>query len=261
MNKELKEKRKAIKSIIDRAEKIDIDYIQCFDGVFNAQECDNIIKKIDKFNSKGFLHKGEIGKGFYEKAFKESSDINLYPNSGKDYKDKDIDDIYKLIHSKIGICVYSYLMSVGVLGIPFLGINMYNAKKIIPEDKIPEMPEFFVLEKMNLRKYKKNKGGYYMIHYDASTRQDRLLAVVVYLNDIDYGGETSFPLIKRDIKPKAGRIAIFPSFFTHLHYGKTSASDKYIIASHIIDTRLDFENKKKENNNGNEMGNRGRKKR
>ena len=40
-----------------------------------------------------------------------------------------------------------------------------------------------------------------------------------------------------------GRLTIFPSYFTHIHYGNTSPYDKYIIASHI-------EQQKKEKDNG-----------
>ena len=90
-----------------------------------------------------------------------------------------------------------------------------------------------------------------MIHNDSENHFDRVLAVIVYLNDVKHGGETSFPLLKRNIKPKAGRIVVFPSYFTHIHYGRTSNSDKYIIISHIIDDRITYKYKQeKESKNG-----------
>ena len=243
MDKKIKKQRQEIKSLIERAEKLNIDYIQCYDNIFSSAECKKLIKKFNKFDLNKKTRPGKVGKNKLNLSFKESRDIDLYKDAGKDYNDEDIDDMYISIHNKIGVCVYSYLMNVGVLGRHFIGVSMYNAKSIVPEDLIPEMPEYFIIQKMQLRKYKKNKGGYYMLHYDASGSLDRILAVIIYLNETKYGGETSFPILKREIEPKVGRVAIFPSYFTHLHYGKTSSSDKYVICSHIVDDRITFKEK------------------
>jgi hypothetical protein len=70
-----------------------------------------------------------------------------------------------------------------------------------------------------------------------------MLAVLIYLNDTEYGGETSFPLLKRSIKPKVGRIVVFPSYFTHMHYGKTASSDKYVVVSHIVNDKITYKYK------------------
>jgi hypothetical protein len=71
----------------------------------------------------------------------------------------------------------------------------------------------------------------------------RALSVVVYLNDVDQGGETDFPLQELKVKPKSGRICIFPSNFTHPHSGNPSLSnDKWIISTflHGIVEPVDF---------------------
>ncbi len=51
---------------------------------------------------------------------------------------------------------------------------------------------------------------------------------MVYLNDVDSGGETEFLYQQLKIKPKRGRVVIWPGSFTHLHIGNHPMSDKYI---------------------------------
>ena len=81
--------------------------------------------------------------------------------------------------------------------------------------------------------------GYYRPHVDSfpapfSTISDRVLAMVIYLNDVDFGGETNFPLHEVAVTPKAGRIVFFPATWTHLHESRVPISgDKWIISSFI----------------------------
>ena len=56
----------------------------------------------------------------------------------------------------------------------------------------------------------------------------RTLVWSVYFNDVDEGGETEFLYQKQKIIPKAGRVLIFPSAFTHLHRGNPPYEAKYI---------------------------------
>lgn len=72
-------------------------------------------------------------------------------------------------------------------------------------------------------------------HYHADTmpagRPLRCFSLVAYLNDIDDGGETVFPHQRRWVKPKAGRVAIFPSMYTHRHYANPSNQDRFIVVT------------------------------
>ena len=49
-----------------------------------------------------------------------------------------------------------------------------------------------------------------------------------YFNDIDDSGETEFLYQHLKIKPKMGRVAIWPGSFTHLHRGNPPNESKYI---------------------------------
>ena len=75
-------------------------------------------------------------------------------------------------------------------------------------------------------------GGYHIWHYESSDRQNchRLLTWMVYLNDVEEGGETEFLYQHLRIKPKQGTLVIWPAAFTHTHRGNPPLSnEKYIV--------------------------------
>lgn len=74
-------------------------------------------------------------------------------------------------------------------------------------------------------------GGYHIWHYESCTPDcaKRLLAWMVYLNDVEEGGETEFLYLAKRIKPKQGTLVIWPAGFTHTHRGNPPlTNDKYI---------------------------------
>jgi len=77
-------------------------------------------------------------------------------------------------------------------------------------------------------------GGFHAWHAERS-RQDndhRVLAVMMYLNDVQNGGETEFLYQHKRVQAKAGRALIWPAGFTHTHRGNPPLSNtKYIMTS------------------------------
>ena len=75
-------------------------------------------------------------------------------------------------------------------------------------------------------------GGYHVWHceHDGRKQGSRLLLVMVYLNDVQEGGETEFLYQSLRVKPKKGTLVICPSGFTHTHRGNPPLSgDKFMI--------------------------------
>lgn len=100
----------------------------------------------------------------------------------------------------------------------------------------------YQIEPINMQKYIKQDGGYphwHSEHYPHPTDTNqrslhRVLLVLIYLNDIDVGGETEFLYQNIKLKPTAGSIVLAPCGFTHTHCGHRSPnSDKYVMASWI----------------------------
>jgi len=79
-------------------------------------------------------------------------------------------------------------------------------------------------------------GGYHSWHCEVNSRHDChvLLAWMLYLNDVEEGGETEFLYQHRRIKPKAGTLLLWPAGFTHTHRGNPPLSnEKYVITGWV----------------------------
>ncbi len=75
-------------------------------------------------------------------------------------------------------------------------------------------------------------GGYHFWHCEnvTFTHSNRILAWMIYLNDITEGGETEFLYQSVRYKPSAGDLLLWPASFTHLHRGNPPLSEtKYVL--------------------------------
>tara|TARA_E500000331_G_C17091205_1_gene641179 strand:- start:42 stop:611 length:570 start_codon:yes stop_codon:yes gene_type:complete len=72
--------------------------------------------------------------------------------------------------------------------------------------------------------------GYHAWHAENTNWdfQSRSLAWMVYLNNVEEGGETEFLYQKKKFKPERGTILIWPGGLTHMHRGNPPMSTKYI---------------------------------
>jgi hypothetical protein len=67
-------------------------------------------------------------------------------------------------------------------------------------------------------------GEYYHWHIDGGSHSfsQRQLVAIWYLNDVEGpGGETEFRFQEVKIKPREGKLVLFPPFWTHEHRGVT----------------------------------------
>jgi hypothetical protein len=74
--------------------------------------------------------------------------------------------------------------------------------------------------------------GYHTWHCEDGSYSDvsRMVAWMIYLNDVEEGGETEFLYQRIRIKPKKNMAVIWPGSFTHLHRGNPPLKgDKYIL--------------------------------
>ena len=76
--------------------------------------------------------------------------------------------------------------------------------------------------------------GYHAWHSEDGSlgTNRRILATMMYLNDVDDGGETEFLYQQRREQATAGDVLIFPASYTHTHRGNPPLSgEKYISTS------------------------------
>lgn len=79
-------------------------------------------------------------------------------------------------------------------------------------------------------------GGYHIWHpEDGSIQSSRRIGVyILYLNDVEEGGETEFLYLSKRISPKKGRLIIFPPNYPWTHRGNPPLSgNKYIMTGWI----------------------------
>ncbi len=80
--------------------------------------------------------------------------------------------------------------------------------------------------------------GYHIWHLEHNKGFDneaRAFVFSIYLNDVEDGGETEFLHFSKRVKPKTGRIVIWPAGFPYVHRGNPPLSgEKYILTSWLM---------------------------
>ena len=90
-------------------------------------------------------------------------------------------------------------------------------------------------EGFRFKRYPKDQGKF-GLHVDMTpTTPTRVMAIILYLNDVEEGGETDFPWQELKVAPRAGRVCIAPTYWTHPHLSRIPIShDKYIVNNFAI---------------------------
>jgi hypothetical protein len=80
--------------------------------------------------------------------------------------------------------------------------------------------------------------GYHVWHIEHGKGFDnepRAFVFSIYLNDVEDGGETEFLHFSKRVKPKTGRIVIWPAGFPYVHRGNPPLSgETYILTSWMM---------------------------
>jgi Rps23 Pro-64 3,4-dihydroxylase Tpa1-like proline 4-hydroxylase len=87
------------------------------------------------------------------------------------------------------------------------------------------------MEKISMLEYLAG-DGFYKPHYDFGPETPRSMSAVLYLNDVEEGGETYFDKLDLSIAPKAGRLILFPSNIPYSHEARNPVSgNKYVLVT------------------------------
>ena len=183
------------------------DHIRILDGVLDHAICDDCIDIFDDLEHRGLCHtRRELGK-----HYGQMSDTSMYWTEMDAMIHRPMQDIGDWIHNEV---IESWQIKYPIIDSgQYQGL--YNAQ-------------------MKMQKTRPGEG-YHNWHFEGgSTAYDRnsILAWMVYLNDVEEGGETEWLYQSRRVEPKMGRLVFCPAYFTHTHRGQTPISnDKYIITS------------------------------
>tara|TARA_B100000287_G_scaffold166500_1_gene157063 strand:+ start:7146 stop:7715 length:570 start_codon:yes stop_codon:yes gene_type:complete len=92
------------------------------------------------------------------------------------------------------------------------------------------LTNFNFISSVTLLQHTETYGGYHAFH-EENTNWDsssRTMAWMVYLNDVIEGGETEFLYQSMKVRPRTGKVLIWPGGYTHIHRGNPPMSDKFI---------------------------------
>jgi hypothetical protein len=96
-------------------------------------------------------------------------------------------------------------------------------------------PARYLQEGIRIKRYLPNNFDRFDEHVDATEGcEKRFLNFLIYLNDVEEGGETEFPQLPLSVNPKAGTMVVFPPMWPWLHAGRKPISGpKYFAHSYL----------------------------
>lgn len=221
------------------------NFILEFKQAFSPEYCQHLL---DKFEQSKHKQAGMTGAGV-DKAKKDS--VDLYISKRNEWK-KDCDIISNtILQATIQYARQYPLILTGAIS-PSMLDPKTNQPRVITHEDIANMNgaqveglvrTIYRLDEINMQRYTKGEGGYHHWHSehyphptDNSQRSlHRVLLWLIYLNDIEEGGETEFFYQQAKVKPTQGSLIMAPCGFTHSHRGCVPvSSDKYVLASWVM---------------------------
>lgn len=87
-----------------------------------------------------------------------------------------------------------------------------------------------------LKRYRNAGDEGFQTHFDSLRDvSNRYLVILWYLNDVADGGETVFPDLDLAVRPKQGRLLMFPPYWMYRHTAMPPVSGpKYIISTYLL---------------------------
>lgn len=182
----------------------DRDFITIYPGLDEAS-CRAVIERFDRDEGKRQGRIGGPGQAVEARQTKRSWDLEIR-------HDGDWREIFQRIHPRIQACIAHYLSRSPILQSFDLQVTGYK-----------------------IQMYPRGEGRFDW-HADSvgGSTGDRVVAMVLYLNDVERGGETEFFHQGLKIRPRAGQLVLFPAGWNYMHCGHVPESgDKYVISMFI----------------------------
>ncbi len=220
------------------------NFIVQFERALEPSFCDQLI---NKFNSDNRTAQGKTGAGV-DKIKKNSTDLAISSHSEWQQECLVLNQILKN-----GLIQYARLYPhflIGAVSAKYKCAQTGDIKDIQAQD-IQNMSDqqlagvidyIYQLEPINMQRYEANVGGYPHLHSehfphptDPTQRSlHRVLLWLIYLNDVEQGGETEFIYQDAKVKPVTGNLILAPCGFTHTHCGHPPQNQqKYVLASWV----------------------------
>ena len=176
----------------------------------------------------------------------ENSKTERFNTGHKEYNELDIDNLPEVRGEmglpKIDYLGKSYIPVVKDIKEKFIQIMKTHMDRYMKDVNIDKLhfPPLIDMENIRIKKYTDNGKDQFGEHVDVLKgskkyfSSKRFLVFILYLSDVEEGGETTMLRYNIKCKPKIGRLLMFPPFWTHPHKGeKVIRGTKYIIMSYL----------------------------
>ncbi len=221
------------------------NFIIEFKQALTPDYCQHLINKFEKSKQK---KAGRTGAGV-DKSKKDSMD--LYLSASSDWKQERENISQLIINATVQYArMYPFILT-GAISPSILDQKTGKPRTITHEDigqigdeQLEQLVRtIYRLDDINMQRYTKGSGGYHHWHSehyphpnDSKQRSlHRVLLWLIYLNDVEEGGETEFFFQQAKVKPAQGSLVLAPCGFTHTHRGCVPVSnDKYVLASWVM---------------------------
>lgn len=190
------------------------DFIGIFPGAVSAETCDKLIEHYEYVSKLGWSQSRQTAEGV--RYIDKDTDTYFLSNTkwAKNQEDAVISD---LDHQFTGEFIDAFWRC----------FSVYQDKYGILES----MGKLGFTGKIKIQKTCPGEG-YHVWHCEQGTiaTSSRVMLVILYLNDVDQGGETEFLYQQKRVESRKGTLMICPGSYTHTHRGNPPLSgDKYIM--------------------------------
>ncbi|PZQ25130.1 MAG: 2OG-Fe(II) oxygenase [Stenotrophomonas acidaminiphila] len=92
------------------------------------------------------------------------------------------------------------------------------------------------IDRLTMKKYRAGSDDTFQPHFDSVDEvAGRYMVFLWYLNDVQDGGGTRFTDLDIEVRPRAGRLLMFPPYWMFQHVGAPPVSnDKYILSTYLL---------------------------
>ncbi len=92
------------------------------------------------------------------------------------------------------------------------------------------------IDRMMLKRYRAGAEERFQPHFDSVDEvAGRYMVFLWYLNDVQEGGATRFTDLDLEVRPRTGRLLMFPPYWMFQHVGAPPVSnDKYILSTYLL---------------------------
>lgn len=187
------------------------EFIQVYNKIIPKNLCEKIINKFERDPS---VKPGKVLDGFDRSSKVSEKSKKLYELKISESKDSE----WKDLDLQLSVALTKAI------------------KKYVKKFPQLQMSGQLVDIGYSIKRYRKGTDEFYNWHIDSNFNMKIGLqfSIVMYLNDVEKGGETEFKLQRIKVYPKQGSVLIFPTSFAFPHRGNKAISNTKYSANSMV---------------------------